>query len=92
MDDLTRELPVQTPAWEPHVGMDGRYQVSVIYMHASNRYVSDSVTLKRYLELFDAGLLKWQGEKEERPEHNPTREEARSYMAIEKAKAQRSKW
>jgi hypothetical protein len=87
MDDLTREVPVQAPAWEPHIGMDGRYQVFVTYMHDNGRYVSGSVTLDRYLALFSAGSLKWQREGEERPEHNPSREEALSYTAIEKAKS-----
>ena len=85
MDDFTRKLAMQAPAWEPHVGMDGKCQISVIYMHRGGRYVSDSVTLERYLELWDAGLLKWQREGQERPEHNPTRKEAQGYMAIEKA-------
>lgn len=89
MDDFTRKAPVQAPAWEPTVGMDGRYQVFVIFMHASGRYVSDSVVMERYLALLDAGLLKWQQEKEERPEHNPVREEALSYMAMEKARISR---
>lgn len=86
MDDFTRRTPVNAPAWEPHVGMDGLCQVFITYMHPNGRYVSDSVGLGRYLALLDAGQLKWQREDEERPEHNPAREEAQSYMAIEKAR------
>lgn len=88
MDDLTRiEAPAEAPPWEPHIGIDQRYQISVSYRHDNGRYTSGAVTLERYVELLDAALLKWQLEKGlERPEHNPTREQIPALKQKEEAR------
>lgn len=93
MDDIPKTLiKLQTPQWEPRQGAGGTVEVFVIYMHDNGRYVSDAVPLARYIELFDAGRIKWQREGTERPEHNPSREMAVRELEKETERLEYRRW
>ncbi len=84
MDDMPNRRMAAFAAfgWEPRRRMDGTVEVSVNFFHENGRYVSDGVTLERYIELFDKKRLMWQMEGLERPEHNPLREAAELLMEM----------
>ena len=86
MDDMPNRRMAAFAAfgWEPRRRMDGTVEVSVNYFHENGRYALDVVSLKRYIELFDRGLLMWQREGLGRPEHNPPPEAVEMFLEMER--------
>jgi ParB/RepB/Spo0J family partition protein len=82
--DLTPRQKIQPPASAiPAAAQSNVVQeVTVIFFHPhSGRETLDKVSLRRYIELWDLGALKFQRTKGEKPMTYPTREEAESRMA-----------
>lgn len=84
MENSVREAP----QWEPHSGMDGRIEVAVHYYNDnSERVCFGGVSLRRYIELWDARKLSFQLTGAPRPAHLPTREQAHFELERELARA-----
>jgi hypothetical protein len=87
VDDRTRTVAQETPAWEPE-RRNGKVEIGVnCWNEASQRMVFDSVSPQRYIELSDAKQLKHQQENKPKPEHLPTRDEVVRFLEQEKLRA-----
>jgi hypothetical protein len=86
MDDVTRTVTPGTPVWVPE-RRNGKVEIGVNFLNENGqRMAFDAVEPRRYLELWDAGLLKHQHEGKPKPEHLPDRQAVVKFLEQEKTK------
>ncbi len=82
--NVSRQPPTDTDEpgpWQPELGSNGRVEIFASYFdNNSGRFVSDSITVDHYANLWEAGRLKFQQKGTKRPEGHPSIEEVEAFL------------